>query len=386
MEIVLKISEGCNLACEYCYFYFRGNQTFENNPALIRPEVVGDLLGFLKRSTATTDFSVVQIDFHGGEPLLYPKKRFAALCADIRRSIPDGVRVVLNVQTNGTLIDDEWIDIFSEHEVVVGISLDGPELVNDRYRVTKKGAGSYAKAVRGLRLAQKAAAEGRLVQEPAILCVYNFSVPIEDVVNHFVNDLGVLHFNLLLDDLTHDNFEKNEHFRTDLYTTISAAIDGFGKVIIPNQKFAEGQMKIRAFNGAIVEYDNLRNIIITVSSNGDIAASDQVRICGDEYCYQGLNVRDAELRDIISSDAYAAQHRAFTQIPEGCADCCWRNICRGGDLVHRHSKERGFDNPSVYCDILQDLYGLTAASLMKGGRSLSSIEKSLGLTAEEAAR
>lgn len=386
MEIVLKISENCNLACKYCYFYFRGNEAFKNNSALIAEPVVSDFVRFLERTSREANFSVIQIDLHGGEPLLYPKARFAALCREIRDAVPPEIQVIFNVQTNGTLIDDEWIDIFEAFNVVVGISLDGPALVNDQQRITKKGEGTHARAVRGLRLAQQAAAQGRLVQEPAILCVYNFSVPIEEIVNHFVNELQVAHFNLLLDDVTHDSFERSAGYQSDLYSKVKGLIANSGNVVVPSMMAAERQLSVRAFNPRLAEYESMKNIIITVSSEGDIAASDQVRICGDEYCYQGLNVKDAGLRDIIHSRPYSAQQQAFRDIPDDCSECCWRNVCRGGELVHRYSKDREFNNASVYCDILQDLYGSTAASLLKKGRSLASIEKSLGLSPEEAAQ
>jgi uncharacterized protein len=293
--------------------------------------------------------------------------------------------LILNVQTNGTLVDAEWVELFSKHNVIVGISLDGPAAVHDLHRFDKKGRGSHAATVRGLRLLQDAAAKGLLAQEPGVLCVYGFGTPIEELKRHFVDELGVRQFNILLDDATHDTWQRPEGFRADLFSTIAPHEANGSGAMVPAIMRAEHQLQMRAFSKKLAAYDQVKNVIITVSSDGDISAADQVRICGDDFCYDALNVRDADLRSILTSRGYAQQAQAYDAIPDECGECCWRNLCRGGELVHRFSAARGFNNPSIYCEVLQDLYASTAARLINGGRTVNQIERALGLPAEEMA-
>ena len=59
------------------------------------------------------------------------------------------------MQTNGTLLDDEWAAFFKEHDFLIGISIDGPRPLHDVYRVDKGGRPTFDKVMRGLRLLQK---------------------------------------------------------------------------------------------------------------------------------------------------------------------------------------------------------------------------------------
>lgn len=385
MEIVLKLAANCNLACDYCYFYERGNNSFQRHSALLSEATEGAFIGFVERVTGQAQFGTVQVDFHGGEPLLFPKRRFNDLCLALRSAIPSGTKLLLNVQTNGTLIDADWVDIFAEHDVAVGLSIDGPKLVHDLHRFDKQGRGSYEAAVRGLKLLQDAASFGRLAEEPAVLCVYDFSVPVEDIVRHLKVDLGVRNFNLLFDDKTHDNFVPGAIIHEGVYSTIRKLMPEIGEVRMLPLDHAESQLRVRRFNRALFEFDQVRNVIISVASNGEISPADHIGVCSPEYQFEGLNVSTAHLSDVLGAKGHQALLAAQAAIPSGCTQCCWRNVCRGGELVHRYSSERKFDNPSVYCGILQDLYGSSAAALMRQGRTVKQLAGALGLSEDELA-
>ncbi len=106
------------------------------------------------------------------------------------------------MQTNGTLVDDEWVDLFAKHQVMVGVSIDGPKDVHDASRPDRRGRGSYDTTVRGLRLLQ--AASGR-IPPTGVLCVANADLDGREVLRHFSEELGVSGLNLLLPRQGHDD-------------------------------------------------------------------------------------------------------------------------------------------------------------------------------------
>ncbi len=131
MQIIVKLTAECNLSCSYCS---EGNSKIARLPVDIFYKLVGDIPEFC-RSTGTT---TVEFLFHGGEPMLYGRSALKDLMDYAREHLGD-LEIQFLMQTNGTLIDAEWIDFFKKEQVSLGISLDGYPEIHDKCRRTKKG-------------------------------------------------------------------------------------------------------------------------------------------------------------------------------------------------------------------------------------------------------
>ena len=92
----------------------------------------------------------VQIAWQGGEPTLMGLDFFRRSVELAERYLRPGQRAAYTIQTNGTLLDEEWAAFFKEHDFLVGISIDGPQELHDAYRVNKGGKGSFDQVMRGL--------------------------------------------------------------------------------------------------------------------------------------------------------------------------------------------------------------------------------------------
>jgi uncharacterized protein len=90
-----------------------------------------------------------------------------------------------------------------------------------------------------------------------------------------------------------------------------------------------------------------------------------------------LNIAQHELHHLLDSDAWREQAHAAKEKPEGCKDCGWWNLCKAGRPVNRFSASRRFDNPSLYCSGLKDIYSEIGAFLVCNGIPLSEIETRL---------
>jgi uncharacterized protein len=141
----------CNLDCEYC-FYLEKQALFAPGEQYRMSDKV--LSAFITKYMTSQPTPVGEFVWQGGEPTLLGIDFFKRVI-DLQKQF-SGVKTITNsLQTNGTLLDDEWCRFLKRHNFMVGISLDGPKEIHDRYRRDRKGRGTFDQVMRGLRLLQK---------------------------------------------------------------------------------------------------------------------------------------------------------------------------------------------------------------------------------------
>lgn len=148
MQIILKLTTACNLNCVYCS---EGDQCTATLPEEIFTKLVDDLPPLLEY-IGTKDAEFL---FHGGEPLLYGRQNLKRLI-DYAKENLRGYNVRFLMQTNGTLIDDVWINFFKAEKISVGVSLDGYPALHDKNRRTKTDEPTSEKILRNLKLMHEA--------------------------------------------------------------------------------------------------------------------------------------------------------------------------------------------------------------------------------------
>jgi uncharacterized protein len=137
----------CNLDCAYCFFLSK-EMLYPGSRFRMAEELLETYLRQLIECHARVP--EVTIAWQGGEPTLMGLDFFRRSVELAERYLRSGQRAAYTIQTNGTLIDDEWAAFFREHGFLVGISIDGPRELHDAYRVNKGGKGSFADVMRGL--------------------------------------------------------------------------------------------------------------------------------------------------------------------------------------------------------------------------------------------
>ena len=143
LDVVLKVAERCNLGCPYCYYFYQENDLHKGSPAFMSEATARAVAVFLRRGVQEHRIEHLFIGLHGGEPTLLPKARFDQICTILRDALADVTTVHFAMQTNGTLLDDEWIELLAKHHVMVGVSIDGPPHIHDAARPDHRGRGSY---------------------------------------------------------------------------------------------------------------------------------------------------------------------------------------------------------------------------------------------------
>ncbi len=137
----------CNLDCAYCFFLSK-EMLYPGSRFRMADELLEAYLGQLIEAHATVP--EVTVAWQGGEPTLMGLDFFRRSVELANVHLKPGQRAVYTIQTNGTLLDEEWAAFFREHDFLVGISIDGPRELHDAYRVNKGGKGSFDQVMQGL--------------------------------------------------------------------------------------------------------------------------------------------------------------------------------------------------------------------------------------------
>ena len=146
----------CNLDCSYCFFLSK-EMLYPGSRFRMADELLETYLRQLIE--AHSRVPEVAIAWQGGEPTLMGVEFFRRSVELAEGFLQPGQRAAYTIQTNATLLDEEWAEFFGEHDFLVGVSIDGPREIHDAYRVDKGGKGSFDKVVQGLGFLQRAGVE-----------------------------------------------------------------------------------------------------------------------------------------------------------------------------------------------------------------------------------
>jgi uncharacterized protein len=381
LEVVLKISERCNINCTYCYFFNSINDDYKKHPPFISEKTLSDFNAFLIQAVQEMRMTEVSIDFHGGEPMMMKPRRFAEMCDIFQNGVGKLAKLNLGIQTNAMLVNAEWIDLFERYSVAVGVSLDGPKEYNDVYRVGHKNEGTYDRTAQGIQLLQEASFAGRIPSIGALV-VMNPQFDAVKIYKHLRDDLGFETIDFLLPDNTRDTLSVIDR---GLYSKQFVALynewarEHSTKVSVRFLRQAMHQLMHGPNVLSLPRDGHIEYSVITVASNGDIGPDDILKVVDKPFFATGLNVECTTLKEFLNSDCMRYLREQSEILPDACSDCSWQKICRGGELYHRYSRSGEFNGASVYCRDLKVIYTHLTSSLVKSGVSLDTIKSSLNI-------
>lgn len=382
INVILKITERCNIDCTYCYFFYSNDKSYLNHPPYLTETAAQNIANWLRQGVIDLGIEHVTIGLHGGEPLMIKPDIFSNFCAKFVDSISPYATLKFNLQTNAMLVNDIWCQIFDTYDIHVGVSLDGPKEYNDKYRIDKRGQGTYERVIAGI----EALKQTKRVQKAggvSLLTVINPSFNAQLIYDHFFNELKASFCDFLLPITTHD-----DHLNY-------AAID-YGQFLCELfdiwEKDNNPQRKIRILSGTINSFlggyshiygtgkntDKTALPLISVASNGDLGPSDDLRACKNLFP-ANYNAATTSMKDFLNLEIFTEIESARLTVPYACKICCWHKICNGGTLVTRYSENQHFNNRSILCSGLYEFHSHIAAYLVKNGIPKEQILKNLEL-------
>lgn len=340
----------CNLDCKYC-FYLEKEKLFPSNENFkMRDEV---LESYIRQYIENQDVPEVSFAWQGGEPTLLGVDYFRKIVA-LQSKYANGKKISNALQTNGTLLNEEWAAFLAENHFLVGLSIDGPPKLHDHYRVDKKGRDTYAQVIRGLRLLKKYRVEFNTL---TVVNRVNSQKPLE--LYRFLKEQGsgYIQFIPLVERMADAEATKlgldlatpprvdDEQARLPV-TDWSVDPKQYGEflVTIYNEWVTQdvGRIFIQLFDVALGNWMGMGGGLCVFSENcGSALAMEHngdVYSC-DHYVYPKYrlgNVLENTLGDMVNSES----QRAFgkdksASLPKYCRDCEVRFACHGECPKHR---------------------------------------------------
>lgn len=175
------IGSSCNLNCSYCY-YLEKEKLYENRKSL---QMSDDTLEhYIESYIQAQPVPEVLFTWHGGEPLLRDLSFFRKVLS-LQKKYGRGRKIDNTLQTNGTLLNDEWCRFFKDNNFLIGISIDGPEHCHDFYRKNKGGKGTFQQVMHGIELLQK-----HEVEFNTLSVINNYNVDYALEIYNFFKEIG----------------------------------------------------------------------------------------------------------------------------------------------------------------------------------------------------
>ena len=351
-QIVLKIASVCNLKCPYCY-WFKDAEVYKL-PRIMSKNTEEMFIRRLHDHIIENKIDKIGIVFHGGEPMVYTKKRFSQLADGILKIANNTSCVItLSITTNGTLIDDGWALLFKKYNINTAVSIDGTESVHDASRVDFKGKGSYNKVSKGIDILNKHGIN------PFLLTVVNEDIDSKDILSDFVNKFGVYYFDVLIPDMNWEDIKsqkipKIDKFMIDLFDQWYNQYQEKGVVIRFFKEVIRSMLGLQS-NLQGVGLGPVRTLVIL--SDGSIEPHDALRISGKENVSTEVNIYKNKLSDIVNEKNWTETFSSSFNLCRECKECNYYKVCGGGTLEHRFSESNRYNNPSIYCEQLKTIYG-----------------------------
>jgi len=352
----------CNLNCEYC-FYLEKKALFGMAEKYRMSDAV--LKAYIEKYITSQPTPTVEFVWQGGEPTLAGIEFFKK-AVELQRRFAHLKTIRNSLQTNGTLLTDEWCSFLKKNNFMVGISIDGPQEIHDLYRRGRGGKGTFDRAMRGLRLLQKHKVEYNVLacvgRETALrpLEVYRFlknegvefiqfTPIVERMPDAESRGLGLhLASPARLDKLNGETEVTPWTVDPEAYGDFLVAIyeewvrHDIGKVFVMNFEWALNAWIGNASPVCIHAEQCGRSLVL--EHNGDVYACD--------HCvyprYRLGNIRTDELQLIMEKSSRSSLGTAkMTALPRFCGDCEVLAACRGGCPKNRFA-QTFYDEPGLH--------------------------------------
>lgn len=346
--LIKPASAVCNLDCEYCFYLDRQADPYKELPGRRMTEETLERLidGFLFYSYPNSVFA-----WQGGEPTLAGAAFFERAVELQKRCGRDGQTVSNALQTNATLLDERWCNLFREYNFLLGVSVDGPAELHDRYRVNKQGKATFQKVMQGVELLQKNKVEFN------ILCVLSgANVEHAGEIYRFFRGLGVEHIQYI---------PLAEFGDLGLLQPWTITPEQYGRFLCetfdlwwPDRK----KVRIRFFDNIAEALAGLQPGNCTMHHTCDSYCV--VEYNGDVYPCDFFVEKSWKLGN-INADSFAeiARRRqrynfaAKKTIPHPeCQVCEFYSVCKGGCPKLRYGRHQRFDDLDYFCAAYKQIY------------------------------
>ncbi len=349
-QFILKIHSRCDLACKYCYMYEMADSSWQTRPKQMSRETFAATASRIAQHAHRHSPAGIELILHGGEPLLAGREAILELVTLVRSAVGPATRTTVGLQTNGTLLDLPYLQLFDELDVRVGVSLDGDETMHDRSRRRADGRGSHADVLRALALLGSPAFRHLF---GGLLCTVDLrNDPIEAYEALLSFDPPAVDFLL-----PHGNWSAPPPGRipdTEATPYADWLIPIFDRWYAAPRRptlvrmFGEIIHLLLGGSSSSEQIGLSPAAMVVVETDGGIEQSDFLKSAYQGAPETGLHVTRDSFDDALLLPSIAARQIGELALSPTCRACPVSRICGGGLYAHRYRSGHGFANPSVY--------------------------------------
>lgn len=354
LYIMLKpVGSKCNLDCEYCYYLEKENLYKKKNQVMSE-----ELLErFVKQYIDSQTMPDVMFTWHGGETLMRPLS-FYKKAVELQKKYANGRNIDNSIQTNGTLLNDEWCKFFKENNFLVGISIDGPQDFHDEYRCDKMGRPSFHRVMKGIELLKKHGVEFNCM---AVVNDYNVDYPLE--FYRFFKEIGCqyIQFTPIVERIRNNNSSDNITLLKLATAKESEHEADLAPYTVPADKWGDflcaifdewvkedvGKIFIQIFDSTLANWVGENPGVCTMAKtcghagvmefNGDVYSCDHFvfpeYLLGNIYNETLTSMMYSEVQQTFGNDK-------FNKLPQQCHECDVLFACYGECPKNRFIKDK----------------------------------------------
>ena len=333
--LIKPASSSCNLRCRYCFYYDVADNREVKNYGIMNDDTLENMV---KKVFDDVEYSA-NFAFQGGEPTMAGIEFFEKFHKFVEKYNTKKIIVNFSLQTNGTLLNKKWLELFKKHNYLIGLSLDGNKEMHDTFRIDAKGEGTFSRVLKAAKMMKKAEVEFN------ILCVVNKLIAQNGkLVYNFFRNNGFRYYQFIpcLDSLSCS--EEKDY-------TLTA--EDYGKFLDETfNLWYEDMMSGKRIS--VRHFDNYTKILL----GEEPEACDMVGHCNmnavlesdgsmypcDFYVLDEFkvgNINESTFEELFKSEAEMRFLRTSLAVDEKCKVCRYFKICRGGCRRHKELTAEG---------------------------------------------
>jgi uncharacterized protein len=332
---VIQPSSFCNIDCRYCYVPGRDNR------AVIKPETLEKiLLRVFTDEQVANDFRLV---WHNGEPLALGIEFYRSANSIISRVNRAGKKFRQCIQTNGTMLNQEWIELFREYDIAASVSIDGPQEIHDLNRVTRSGRGTHQATMQGIKLLRE-----NHVPLVGLCVVTNDSLAHGRAIMQFFIEEGFVSLGLIIEEPWGGNPQTSfscqssaevveEQFRVFVSDVVETWHPHRSQIEIREfQDILQAMRKFKLDQNAFAQQEDATPLtVLSFNRDGGITTFSPQMIAGTDDCQDRFIV--ANIHDLLDlkNIADVPKHQQIANEVAIGIECCrnscgYFNLCGGG--------------------------------------------------------
>ncbi len=387
------IGPRCNIACEYCYYLEKEKLYPAEKKFRMGPDILKSYISQLIETSREAGMAEVSFTWQGGEPTILGVDYFRQIIALQEKYAPEGIQITNSLQTNGILLDDEWGQFLNENGFLVGISIDGPKKIHDRYRLDRAGRPTFDAVMRGLEVLQR-----HNVEHNVLTVVNRANAGKGKEIYKFLKGLGIeyMQFIPIVERAQNGALAGAPQMDIDpgnAVTPWSVSPRSYGKFLteIFDIWFRHdiGRTFVQFFDAQLGMWMGHGSSLCVFAENcgaGLAIEHDGALYSCDHYVYPEYrlgNLTETSLRELV----WAKRQREFgTDKTNGltaqCKACSFKFACNGGCPKHRFAKAKdGEDGHNYFCESHTMFFRHAESRLQRMAQLVS-----LGRPASEAAQ